>query len=126
MVSPSSQRGFTLIELMTALAIIAVLLTLVSPRYFRALERSEETVLKHNLRALRDSIGSFHQDRDVYPRSLEDLVAQKYLSRIPLDPITKSSKTWIEIQANGEAGGLLDVKSGAPGESSEGIPYADF
>jgi len=119
-------RGFTLIELMTVLAIIAVLLTLVAPRYFNTLNKSEEVVLKNNLQTVRDAIGKYYHDNDVYPGNLEDLVTRKYLQHLPMDPITKSNRTWIEIPSSEEKGGIVDIKSGAQGNASDGTPYASL
>jgi len=48
--------GFTLVELLVVMAIIATLLTLAVPRYFGSVEKSKEAVLKQNLATLRDSL----------------------------------------------------------------------
>lgn len=119
-------RGFTLVELMTVLAIVAVLLTLVAPRYFNTLDKSAEVVLRHNLQTVRDCIDKYYHDRDAYPRSLDELVARKYLRDVPLDPVTQSRDTWVLVQAAEESGGIADIKSGAPGRASDGTAYADW
>ena len=80
-------RGFTLIELMVVMAIIATLLTLALPRYFGSLERSKEAVLKENLYQMREAISHYHADRGRYPETLESLAADKYLRKVPVDPI---------------------------------------
>jgi general secretion pathway protein G len=120
--------GFTLIELMIVLALIATLLTLALPRYFGSLERSKEAALKQTLAATRDAIDKFFSDTGKYPESLPELVEKRYLRNVPLDPITDSTTTWTIVpvsdpQAKGE---VYDLKSGAQGTASDGKAYAEY
>jgi general secretion pathway protein G len=130
-IRPSSQAGitfgFTLIELLVTMAIIALLLSLAVPRYFSSIEKAKETVLRENLHQIRDSIDKFYGDRGRYPATLEDLVTQKYLRKIPPDPITDSDKSWVLIPpADTQKGGVYDVKSGAPGAGRDGSAYESW
>jgi general secretion pathway protein G len=119
--------GFTLIELMVVLAIVALLLSLVAPHYAGRLTRAEETVLRENLLTMRDAIDKHYADAGRYPERLEDLVAKRYLRSIPLDPVTQSSTTWVVVPpADPEKGGVYDVRSGAPGAGPGGKPYAEW
>lgn len=119
--------GFTLIELLVVLAIIATLLTIAVPRYFGSVDKSKEAVLKEDLYQLRDAIGKYYGDRGKYPESLETLAAQRYLRKVPVDPFTESSSTWLMLPpADPEKGGVYDVRSGAPGKASDGTAYADW
>ncbi|WP_308439599.1 MULTISPECIES: type II secretion system protein [Deefgea] len=118
-------RGFTLIELLVVLAIMASLLTLVVPRYFQQTDRAQETVLKHNLVAVRDGIDKFFADTGRYPANLDELVSKKYLRELPLDPITGKRDSWI-IVAPETGSGVYDLKSGAQGTSSDGSPYSSW
>jgi general secretion pathway protein G len=130
--TPSRRSGFTLIELMIVLALIATLLTIALPRYFGSLERSKEAALKQTLAATRDAIDKFFTDNGKYPESLPELVEKRYLRSLPLDPITESNTTWTivpapEVATRGETkGGVFDVKSGAEGNASDGKAYAEF
>ncbi|SFZ79421.1 type II secretion system protein [Chitinimonas taiwanensis] len=117
--------GFTLIELLVVLAIMAALLTLVVPRYFKQTERAHETVLRHNLLAMRDAIDKFHGDLGRYPSSLDELASQQYLREVPLDPITGRRDSW-RIQAPANQAGVFDVHSGAAGQGSDGSDYAQW
>jgi prepilin-type N-terminal cleavage/methylation domain-containing protein len=134
LLTPHSSRrsGFTLIELMIVLALIATLLTIALPRYFGSLERSKEAALKQTLAATRDAIDKFFTDNGKYPESLPELVEKRYLRSLPLDPITESTTTWTivpapEVATRGEIkGGVFDVKSGAEGNASDGKAYAEF
>lgn len=121
------RRGFTLIELLVVMAVVATLLTLALPRYFGSLDRSKEAVLKENLYQMREAISRYHADKGRYPETLDGLAAEKYLRRVPLDPITESAATWQLVQpADPQQGGVYDVRSGAPGKSRDGSEYSQW
>ncbi|MDZ7596078.1 MAG: prepilin-type N-terminal cleavage/methylation domain-containing protein [Thiobacillus sp.] len=122
-----TKHGFTLVELMVVMAIIALLLALAMPRYFNHLENSRETILRQDLAVMRDAVDKYHGDRGRYPDSLEELVSARYLRTLPVDPITESPDTWqVVAPSSGEAGAVYDIKSGAPGNARDGSPYADW
>ena len=120
--------GFTLIEILVVLAIIATLLSLVTPRYFNSIDKSKETILKHDLATIREALDKFYSDKNFYPETLNDLVQYKYLRAVPKDPITDSTETWqiIAPEQIDAKGNIYDVKSGSQAISSEGIPYAEW
>jgi general secretion pathway protein G len=121
------RNGFTLIELMVVLAIIALLLTIAVPRYFGSLDRSKEVVLKENLHQLRGAIDKYFGDKGRYPEALDALVAEKYLRNLPADPVTESKATWVIVAPQDpQKGGVYDVKSGAQGRAGDGTAYADW
>ena len=136
----NGERGFTLLELIVVIAIIGILATIAMPAMKDMPRKANEAVLKTNLRTLRDVIDQHYGDKGKYPTSLEALVEEGYLRKIPIDPITKSSETWIlvheevdpdnppaetETSEDGEPG-IIDVKSGAPGNSLDGTPYEEW
>ena len=121
------RSGFTLIELLVVMAIIALLLSLAIPRYFGSLERSKEAVLREDLFQLRDAIGKYYGDKGKYPESLEALASEKYLRKVPVDPLTESAATWVVVAPEDpQKGGVVDVKSGAQGKASDGSVYAEW
>jgi general secretion pathway protein G len=121
------RHGFTLIELLVVLAVVGTLLMFAVPRYFSSLDRSKEAVLKENLYQMRDAIGKYHADTDKYPESLEALVADKYLRKIPLDPVTESAATWVIVPAEDlQTSGVFDVRSGAQGKSRDGTGFTTW
>jgi general secretion pathway protein G len=121
------RRGFTLIELLVVFTVISLLLTLAVPRYFGSIDKSKEAVLRENLNQMRDAISRYYADKGKYPDSLDSLATDKYLRRVPLDPITESEKTWIVIQPSDPAkGGVYDVKSGAQGKTRDGREFSEF
>jgi general secretion pathway protein G len=124
----NNNQGFTLIEVLVVLAIIATLLSLVTPRYFNSIDRSKETILKHDLITMRDAIDKFYSDKNTYPETLEDLVQHKYLRSVPEDPITQSTLTWVfspplDVE---DKGAIYDIHSGADMVASDGTNYADW
>ncbi|HSU63819.1 MAG TPA: prepilin-type N-terminal cleavage/methylation domain-containing protein [Burkholderiales bacterium] len=121
------RRGFTLIELLVVLSIIALLLTLALPRYFSSVDKSKEAVLKENLNQMRDAISRYYGDKGKYPESLDALVAERYLRKVPLDPIAESTSTWQIVQPEDpQKGGVSDVKSGAQGKSLDGSEFSQW
>jgi general secretion pathway protein G len=119
--------GFTLIELLVVLAIIGTLLTLTLPRYFTSVQRSKETVLRENLNVTRDAIGKYYADKGKYPESLEALATEKYLRKVPMDPITESAATWVVVPPDDpKKGAVYDLKSGAQGKASDGTLYSEW
>lgn len=123
----TGKRGFTLIELLVVMTIISLLLTLAVPRYFGNVEKTKESVLRENLAALRQTIDKFSADTGKYPSALEELVTRRYLHKVPIDPVTDSSSTWIVIPPRDpQQGGVYDVKSGAPGKARDGTLYRDW
>lgn len=120
--------GFTLMELMVVMAIIATLLTLALPRYFHSVDRSREAVLRQDLQIMRDAIDKFLADRGRYPLTLDELADRRYLRKVPPDPITESPDTWVVVPPpTGETReGVYDVRSGAPGKSLDGEAYESW
>jgi general secretion pathway protein G len=122
-----TRNGFTLIELLVAMTIIALLLSIVTPRYFHSVSKAEEAVLKQDLALLRETLDKYHADTGKYPDTLEDLITKNYFRKIPVDPVTQSSTSWILIPpASTEKGAIFDIKSGAPGNGKDGTAYADW
>jgi general secretion pathway protein G len=123
----SRSRGFTLIELMVVLGIVATLLTIALPRYFSSLENSREAALKQTLAVVREALDQQYGDTGAYPESLQMLVEKRYLRKRPYDPITESSDTWVVVPPpEGTLGNVGDVRSGAPGRARDGTAFADW
>ena len=126
---PAKRAGFTLIELIVVFAILALLVSLAVPRYFAHIERAKEATLKQDLNVMRDAIDKFYGDKGRYPDALDELVKEKYIRSIPVDPITESADTWSVVAPPSDAkakGEVYDVKSGAEGSAADGTAYAEW
>ena len=119
--------GFTLIELLVVMTIIGILLTLATPRYFRTVERSKETVLRHDLAVVRESIDKYYADLGQYPDALPALVDKNYIRRVPVDPFTKSADSWLLVASDDpDHPGLRDIHSGSPDAAADGSPFVSW
>ena len=120
-------KGFTLVELLVVLAILALLLTLAVPRYFSSIDRAKDAALKQSLNITRESIDKFYADTGQYPKTLDDLVERKYIRKLPFDPITNSTDTWLLSAPEAPLeGDIVDIHSGALGLAKDGSKYADW
>ena len=123
-------KGFSLLELMIAMFIMIILLSIAVPTYERSVRQARETVLKENLWQIRRSIDQFTADKGKLPRSVDELVEGKYLREKPVDPIIERPE-WDEIlgedinSTDGEQG-LKDVKSLAEGDDTMGVAYSTY
>ena len=121
------RNGFTLIELMVVLAIIATLLTLALPRYFGSVDLAREATLRQDLTVMRDAIDKHYADTGRYPQNLEELVQRHYLRRVPVDPFTDSADTWVVVPPRERgAGGVYSVASGASAAARDGTPVSGW
>ena len=124
--------GFTLIELLVVTALVVVLASLALVGYQNSLVRAREAVLKEDLFRLRDAIDQYYADKNKWPQSLQDLVADGYVRKVPEDPITNSADSWQTVPAEPDPGnpssepGVFDVKSGSDRTALDGTPYAEW
>jgi general secretion pathway protein G len=128
--SRKDQRGFSLLELMIAMFILIILISVALPTYQRSIQHAKETVLKENLWQMRKSIDQYHSDKGKLPQTVSELVDGKYLREMPVDPITEKAE-WDEIMGDDTTSpeaeqGMTDVKSLAEGSDSEGKDYKDY
>lgn len=124
-------KGFTMIELMMVMFILSVLAAVALPQYKNAVTSSREAVLRENLFRFRDLIDQYQADKGKYPATLEALVEDGYLRKMPIDPITGTADwqtLFAEIDPDnpGDPPGVYDVKSASPATSLGGTPYAEW
>jgi general secretion pathway protein G len=124
--------GFTLLELIVVMTIIAILATLAIPRFASAIRSAREAVLREDLHVMRAAIDSYTMDKQKAPQSLDDLVQSGYLRSIPEDPITHSRDTWATDTSDAMYSldqtepGIDDVHSGSQDTGSDGQPYSSW
>lgn len=116
--------GFTLVELLVVLAILATLMSLAAPKYFETLDRAREAALRTDLRTLREAIDKYKADTGRFPESLTTLVQARYVYAIPVDAISDTADSWIVVASPDlDSPGVYDVRSGAAGVGRDGTPY---
>ena len=119
--------GFTLIELMVVMVIVAMLLALAAPRYFGSLQKSKETALRQTLSVTRDALDKFYSDKGEYPDSLDALVSTRYLRSLPIDPLLDSASNWLLVAPDDPAkGALSDIHSSAEGLGRDGTVIREW
>jgi general secretion pathway protein G len=127
-----SARGFTLIELLVVAAILIVLAGIGLAQYRNSVVRAREAVLKEDLFRMRDAIDQYYADKTQYPSSLDALVSDGYLRKLPDDPFTMSSSTWQTVPSDPDptnptaSPGVYDVKSGSEATALDNTKYADW
>jgi general secretion pathway protein G len=126
------RRGFTFVELMVVMTIMVIIISMAIPIYQRAIIRAKESVLHNNLTTLRMQIDAYTYDKQKAPQSLQDLVTEGYLQKIPYDPIVGNNSSWRTIMedaaqsVNQSEPGIFDVKSSSDKMALDGTPYSDW
>jgi len=128
----AGEGGFTLIELMVVISLIIILATVGLVQYKNGVVHAKESVLKDDLFKLREAIDQYYADKGKYPESLDSLVSDGYVRKLPDDPITNVSSSWQTVPAEPDPAnptaqpGIYDVKSGSEAMALDGSKYADW
>ncbi|HEV8393821.1 MAG TPA: type II secretion system protein [Vicinamibacterales bacterium] len=128
----SRASGFTLMEMMIVMVLIVILAGIGLSVYGNSVQRAKEATLKEDLFRMRDAIDQYYADKNKYPGSLEDLVSEKYLRAVPVDPFTQKTDSWQTTTSEPDPGnpslesGISNVKSGSEQTGLDGSRYADW
>ena len=128
----TGNQGFTLVELLIVISLISILAAMGLVQYKNSVIAAREAVLHTDLFRMRDAIDQYYADKGKYPSALDSLVSEGYLRKIPEDPITKSTDTWVTVPAEPDPSnpsaepGVYDVKSGAQGTGLDGTSYSEW
>ena len=137
-------RGFTLVELLIVVVILAVLAAIAIPRFMDSGQRSKEASLRGNLKLCRNAIELFHNDTSAWPSALSDLpgtaapAAGKdsagaaksitaadykgpYLQSVPTDPVSGAALTYSTTSPT-----VGKVTSSAAGNGLDGTAYSGW
>jgi len=126
------ESGFTMIELVVVMMLIVILATMGMTQYKTSQTYAKEAVLKEDLFRLRDAIDQYYADKGQYPSTLDTLVSDGYLRKVPEDPFTKSTSSWQTVPAEPDPAnptaepGVYDVKSGSDATALDGTRYAEW
>src|SRR5215831_14455299 len=144
-------RGFTLIELIVATAILVILTGMAIPMARVTIKRAKERELRHDLWQLRDAIDRYKDAADRgafqikvgtegYPPDLDTLVngvdvggkKLKFLRRVPVDPMTGTTEWGLRSMQDDPAsdswGGqnVFDVFTKSQATALDGTQYKDW
>lgn len=122
----AEERGFTLVELLLVLFVVALLASLVAPVVTGTIHQARESALKEDLHIMRKALDDFYTDNGRYPESLKQLVEKRYMRKIPVDPFTDSATTWVEVKGQEKDTGVMDVRTGSEEKAADGVAYRDW
>ncbi len=145
------QRGFTLIEMIVATAILLILTGLAVPLVRLSIQREREHELRYDLWMMRDAIDRYKDAADRgafqikvgtegYPPDLDTLVngvdvagkKLKFLRKVPIDPMTGNTEWGLRSMQDDPTsdswGGqnVFDVYTKSQGEALDGSKYKDW
>ena len=122
--------GFTLLELMIVITIVIILAAIALPQYQRTITHAREAVLRDDLHKMRSLLDQYAADKGKLPQSLDDLVNERYMRELPVDPISGDKNWTVETgedpNSSSTEQGIINVRSSSPDVSLEGTPYSEW
>jgi len=124
--------GFTMIELLVVVSLIVILASMGMTQYRSSVVHAREATLREDLFRMRDAIDQYYADKAQWPSTLDTLVSDGYMRKVPDDPFTRSNSSWQTIPAEPDPNnptaepGIYDVKSGSDATALDGTKYAEW
>ncbi len=138
------RRGFTLVELLVVIVVLAVLAAIVLPKFMDSSTRSRESALMSDLKLLRNAVATFQTDTGTYPATMAGLAATSapatgldkagvaanitatdwhgpYVQSVPNDPVSGNAFTYATASPN-----VGKVTSSATGNGLDGTAYSGW
>jgi len=119
------KKGFTLIEILIVISILAVLALIAIPNFMGFDKEARMSATKANLEVLRTSINLYRAKRGSYPPTLESLttdtytdagIIKTYLNDMPIEQITDAPTSGPETRNSVENDTLLtNMNASGPG-----------
>jgi type II secretion system protein G len=111
--SREAERGFTLIELMIVVAIIAILAGILIPNFVNARAQAQTAACESNLRSIATALELYYTDNQVYPTAASAAVQPSlftangvaYLNNTPKDPAAQTAAATYTLTTTQAAGG---------------------
>ena len=118
--------GFTFIELLVVLALLALLASIAMPMLTSSVTHAREATLKEDLQVMRKAIDAYYGDRGEYPQNLAALVERRYLRKVPVDPFTDRNDSWRLVKSDDDSRGVIDIHSGSDEPADDGVYLRDW
>ncbi len=111
--APEHERGFTLIELMIVVAIIAILAGILIPNFVNARSQAQTAACESNMRSIATALELYYADNQVYPTATAAAVdpalftanGVAYLNNTPKDPAAQSAAATYSLTTTQATGG---------------------
>ncbi|HEY2797262.1 MAG TPA: prepilin-type N-terminal cleavage/methylation domain-containing protein [Thermoanaerobaculia bacterium] len=130
-----NEAGFTLLELLVVMTIIGILAAIAVPALRDSPKRAREATLKADLFTFRSVIDQYKGDKGDFPASLDILIKDGYMRKIPIDPTTKAAD-WVlvmeedpnppEDPSQVPVPGIIDIHSNSKEKALDGTNYSDW
>lgn len=141
---PATNRGFSLIEVLIVVAVIAVLMSIAAPNFATNMRRGKERALRNDLALTRAALSSFYGDTGCFPNALSALTTSTaptncinlsgtsraldsatfqgpYLPYVPEDSVSRQALTY-----SAAAGSVGTVRSSASGNDLAGNAFSTY
>ncbi|MFZ2956659.1 MAG: hypothetical protein WA705_07195 [Candidatus Ozemobacteraceae bacterium] len=106
--------GFTILELLIVVGILAALIGLAVPYYIGHVESSRHTVMEANYKAVRKALMEYHADKGTFPLTANFSIlwsgSPRYLLDKPIDPESDAPENWGYAFNSGDSDYTLGTK----------------